>query len=307
MLARYPQAVPGGMMETALSILMEGLIDYAGLYPPASLGMDTATRNYAAYRKGHQAEWLGRFVLPVARLKEFSAARATLPAGTWKLAALIGTDPVLDLSQLAEFNRAGFLYAEPAARIDTLEMKADRPSDIARVLEAAPDDVIAYFEIPLADPGHCLAELARLGGRAKLRTGGVTPDRIPSSAEAAAFVAACAAARVPLKATAGLHHPFRSLRPLTYAPDSPKAMMHGFVNVFLAAAFATQGAPAAELEALLDETSPQAFRFTSDGVQWRNRRIDAESLRRARGDFAIAFGSCSFEEPRQDLREAGWL
>ena len=52
MLEEPAEKVPAGVnMHASLRILMEGLIDYAGLFPPASLDMPTAVRNYAAYRK----------------------------------------------------------------------------------------------------------------------------------------------------------------------------------------------------------------------------------------------------------------
>jgi hypothetical protein len=299
-------------MEAALRTLMEGLIDYAGLYPPASLGMEETVRNYAAYRAGPHAAWLGRFVLPAARLEEFARARsgagsAAESAGAWPLAALLGPDSVAELDPIIAFNAAAHGTAAPAAIIDTLEMKPETPADIRRMEALIPAGVTAYFELPLREPGPFLAALAEGGGRAKLRTGGVTPDRIPAAADVARFLAACARAKVPFKATAGLHHPLRSLRNLTYAPDSPQAVMHGFLNVFLAAAFAAQGMDVAGLAALLGEESPAAFAFTAREIRWREHRLNADRLREARRGFAIAFGSCSFEEPRQDLAEAGWL
>jgi hypothetical protein len=294
----------------ALSALLDGLIDYAGLYPPASLAMEEAVRNYAAYRSGPRAAWLGRFVLPAARLDAFLAARSGLStgdAGPWRLSALLGDAPEADLERIIACNRAAHASASPLAVVEAIEMKAAAPEDIERCEALAPAGVAAFFEIPLRDPGPFLAALSEGGGRAKLRTGGVTPDAIPAPADVARFLAACAAARVPFKATAGLHHPFRSFRPLTYAPDAPRAMMHGFVNVFLAAAFAAQGMDAASLAALLGEESPQAFSFADGRAAWRGHALKAERLREARRGFALAFGSCSFEEPRQDLEAAGWL
>ena len=292
-------------MKESLRILMDGLIDYAGLYPPASLGMEEAARNYAAYRKGPQAAWLGRFVLPVSRLGEFSRARAALAAeaGTWPLAALVGSDPDSDLAAVEAFNRA----ASAQAIIDTVELKAERPGDIPKSLARMPAGITAYFEIQAGNPGPFLAELAKAGARAKLRTGGVTPDRIPEAADVARFLVACAKAGVPFKATAGLHHPFRSRRPLTYAPDSPLAVMHGFMNVFLAAAFAAEGMGAADLENLLRDTNPGAFAADEGSFRWGDHVIAPDRLRAARRDFAIAFGSCSFDEPRLDLEAVGWL
>ena len=75
------------------------------------------------------------------------------------------------------------------------------------------------------------------------------PEAIPDPADLARFIAACAAAGVPWKATAGLHHPVRAEQALTYEPGAPRAVMHGFLNVFAAAAFAGGGAPLADLEA----------------------------------------------------------
>jgi hypothetical protein len=303
----------------SLSALMEGLIDYAGLYPPASLPMGEAVANYSAYAAGPRAAWLGRFVLPAARLDEFISARGGLRAGpdrgdhparsSWRLSALLGEAPEVDLERVIAFNRAahGAPPGPGGAVIDAIEMKPASPAEIERLEALAPAGVSSFFEIPFREPGPFLAALAKGDGRAKFRTGGVTPEAIPAPADLARGLAACAAARVPFKATAGLHHPFRSFRPLTYAADAPQAMMHGFVNVFLAAAFAAQGMDVAALAALLAEESPAAFAFGPHGAAWRGHKVKAERLREARRDFALGFGSCSFEEPRQDLEAAGWL
>src|SRR5262249_44337983 len=90
----------------------------------------------------------------------------------------------------------------------------------------------AYCEVPIRD----LDELKRAGGFAKLRTGGLKPDMIPGVDDVAEFIRACAERRLPFKSTAGLHHPVRKQHPLTYEPDAPQGVMHGFLNVFLAAA-----------------------------------------------------------------------
>jgi hypothetical protein len=295
----------------ALSVLLDGLIDFAGLYPPASLPMEEAVRDYAAYRSGPKSAWLGRFVLPAARLGEFLSARldaseAASP-GPWRLSALLGESPEADLERVIAFNRAAHASESPSALIDAIEMKAAAPEDIERFEALAPAGVAAFFEIPIREPGPFLAALSEGNGRAKLRTGGIVPEAIPASADIARFLAACAAARAPFKATAGLHHPFRSLRPLTYAPDAPQATMHGFINVFLAAAFAFAGMDVVTLTALLNEESPRAFSFSGTKAGWRGHTLNADRLREARRDFAVAFGSCSFEEPRQDLEAAGWL
>jgi len=80
--------------------------------------------------------------------------------------------------------------------------------------------------------------------------------------------------------------------------------MHGFVNLFLGAALVWRGqGPLPTLE----EQSAAAFRFGDEAVEWHGHRVSAEELREVREQFAISFGSCSFEEPVADLRALGWL
>src|SRR5262249_7789663 len=139
---------------------------------------------------------------------------------------------------------------------------------------------------------------------AKIRTGGVKPEAIPAVAEVAAFIRACAERKLAFKATAGLHHPVRAEQAITYAPDSLRATMHGFLNVFLAACFAWHGR--SDIEGVLAETDPAAFRF-DDRAHWRDWSLDAAQVQDARTNFAHAFGSCSFDEPVHDLEALGLL
>jgi hypothetical protein len=298
-------------MNHSLRDLLSGLIDYAGLFPPAALDMRTATRRYAEYREGEYRWALGRFVLPVARLDEFEkAAEGILPDGGWegddfwRLSALGGDDLPSDLNRIAEFNqkRAG------AAVIDTIEIKAGRVGDIENVVKLTPANLMPYFEVSIGDdPTELIKSIAEAEARAKVRTGGVTADAFPSSFDLARFIKICAEEDVPFKATAGLHHPLRSVNTLTYAPDSASAMMHGFLNVFLAAAFAQSGLDVDRLVELLEEKSPEAFQFDSGGVTWRDEMIVRGQLRNSRNLLAIAFGSCSFEDPIDDLKKIGLL
>jgi hypothetical protein len=328
-------------MNHSLRDLLLGLIDYAGLFPPAALDMTAATRKYAEYRESKYRWALGRFVLPVARLDEFEkAAEGMLTNGgwerddVWRLSALGGADLSSDLNRIAEFNQK---HATPeshagAAVIDAIEIKAVRPADIENAMRLMPAKLAPYFEIPINDdPTELIKSLAETEARAKVRTGGVTADAFPSSFNLARFIKICAEEDVPFKATAGLHHPLRSVNKLTYAPDSASAMMHGFLNVFLAAAFAQNGMDIDRLVELLEEKSPEAFRFDSEGETWRNEVVviaqaEAEfgqimrgyvtwrgemivrgQLRNSRNLLAIAFGSCSFEEPIEDLKKIGLL
>lgn len=287
--------------------LLHSLIDYAGLFPPAELGMAAAVASYASYRAGPHCWALGRFVVPVARIAEFETAAAPcLPAAgaPWKVAALAGANLAADLAAITGFNRRH----AARATVDTVELKAATPHAIATALDAIAGRLEAYVELPIVeDPAPLVAELARLGGRAKVRAGGVVADAFPAPADLLRFLQRCGDAGVPFKATAGLHHPLRGAYRLTYAPDSAFATMFGFLNVFLAAAFLERGMGGAEALALLEETSPDAFRFEEEGVGWRSHRLDDAELRHSRRHRAVAFGSCSFEEPIHDLGALGLL
>jgi hypothetical protein len=293
-------------------LLLRELIDYAGLFPPASLGMGAAVAGYDTYSRSEWNWMLGRFIVPVSRLAEFEEAFAGLPSSgdegpmNWRLSALLGADPVADVDRLREFNGRMAGEGSRKALVDSVEVKVAGSEEITRLSGVVPAEVVAYFEIPWSIPvssrTECIRALADSGRRAKIRMGGETADKFPASESVIEFINLCAAARVPFKATAGLHHPLRSVHRLTYEPESPSAMMHGFLNVFLAAAFLRAGMEAGVALRLLDEQSERAFQFDSDGVAWRQHRLGRQEIAAARRDFAISFGSCSFLEPIEDLR-----
>jgi hypothetical protein len=175
----------------------------------------------------------------------------------------------------------------------------DEPGPLPPQVEALETKGARRFSLPT----YCESPIGQITDAfAKVRTGGLTPDAIPSAEQLADFLLTAAARKLPFKATAGLHHPVRSLRALTYAPDSPRATMHGFLNVFAAAAFAWHRAERAALIDLLNETEADAFVLTSKAFEWRGLQLSTEQIADARRNFAHSFGSCSFEEPIGDLR-----
>jgi hypothetical protein len=289
--------------------LLEQLVDYAGLFPPAALGMERAVEAYAAHRRSPEAWMLGRFVVPAARLEEFARATAPhLPEGpgenAWKIAALVGEAPGDDAARIRAFNgsHAG------RATIDVAELKAGSIEAVERSLALLPEGLLAYVEVPIAgDLQPLLRALAARAARAKIRTGGLTAEAFPEPGALARFLVACREAGCAFKATAGLHHPVRAMHPFSYAPASPRGYMHGFLNLLAAAALARGGAPVEELEAVLREERPGAFVFDDDAFSWRSRRITTAALAETRSRFVLGFGSCSFSEPVADLRSLGYL
>jgi hypothetical protein len=298
-----PQAV-----ESAGSLL-RNLIDYAGLFPPASLDMARSVENYDAYLRSEWNWILGRFIVPAERLGEFEEALARLPApagdkvAKWRLSVLLSSDPMAEGARIQQFNlqmaKTGSLRL---ASIESLEVKIGNVEEIHRISAGVPGDLEAYFEIPLSGLADSIAAISDCGRRAKIRTGGETPDKFPSCASVLEFMRLCASHKVPFKATAGLHHPLRSSHPLTYQPKSDSGLMHGFLNVFLAAGFLRTGMEAGLAIPMLEEQSAQAFHFDRDGVTWRQFRLSRQEIAATRKEFAISFGSCSFTEPIEDLQ-----
>lgn len=240
----------------ALRVLLEGAIDYAGLFPPASLQMPDVIRNYETYLESEDSWALGRFIVPLARLHE-------LDKRPWRFSMLAAP-------------------GEPVPG-DVVEIKAASAEEI-RVSEG----VTAYFETPL----ELIPAIAAAGGRAKIRMGG---NSVPDSRTVARFMAVCRRERIGFKATAGLHHPIRS------------SEMHGFLNTLMAACLVWNGADESLAAQVLEDTHAENFRLDDESAAWRDCRLSISQIAEARANFIAGFGSCSFEEPLQDLRALGLL
>ncbi len=281
----------------AAEALLHGAIDYAGLFPPAGLDLEATVRNYAAYRSGRDAWALGRLVLPAAKLAEF-ADRWPQYVAEWPISLLLGSDYDTEMR----------LAIDVGLRLDAVECRPARLEDIAEIRRRMPSDGLLFVESP---QGCALQELivavADAGACAKVRTGGVVAEAIPASSTVAAFLVACAKRGVRLKATAGLHHAIRGEQRLTYEPQSATAVMHGFVNFFVAAAAAYEGANETEITEMLNDREDKNFKVSVEGLQWRERSFSSEAIREMRDRFAISFGSCSFEEPMEEMRAMGWI
>jgi len=295
-----------------LSVLLDGLIDYAGLFPPAKLDMQPMVDTYRRVMLDPRGWMVGRIIVPVDRLEECERAAASLlpdedEADPWCFSVLTAAcgDVKLeaDLDVIEEFNARHSEASAGKAVIDVIELKGSDASSIDQALDLLPDSVFPCVEIPVdADPRGLVAVLAGSEAAAKIRTGGVTPELYPSASEIARFIAATAAAGVPFKATAGLHRPLPN--------DNPEvpARQHGFLNVFLAASMAMRHELAAgDIERLLELDESEAFQFADAEASLGPYAISLEELEEARLSYAISFGSCSIDEPWEDLQALGLL
>ena len=301
--------VPDTELKQSVQTLLSGAIDYAGLFPPAGLSMPEAVINYATYRNSNYNWMLGRFVLSVAQLDSFIESAGDFisrdAATAWRLSVLASEDLVDTIRRIELFNST---YG-PGVVIDSLEVRANSTSKVDNIADVVPDGITAYLELGLGDNfPEMIAQLSLYGHRAKIRTGGVTPDAFPKTTEIMRFVRECLAVNVPFKATAGLHHPIRCFRPLTYAADSPRGTMHGFLNMFLMTGFAREGFRKELLEEVMEEEFAEVFRFEEQAAVWRDEfRLSTTQLETLRTFGIQSFGSCSFDEPVAELQKLGIL
>jgi hypothetical protein len=294
--------------ESVRALLTE-IVDYAGLFPPSQVSMSEAVINYAMYRNSNYNWMLGRFVLPVARLDEFFESAKDFVSRdadkVWRLAVLAGEDIYQTIRQIENFNAKH----APFVICDTLELLANTESKIENTVNALPNFLTAYFEVPNDERlPDLITALAILGQRAKIRTGGVTADAFPPTRNIIRFIRACVSANLPFKATAGLHHPIRCFKALTYEANAPRGTMNGFLNMFLATGFARAGFKPAIIEEILEDEFEESFEFSDAGVAWhRDYFLYSSQLAELREKNIVSFGSCSFDEPIADLQEIGLL
>jgi hypothetical protein len=301
------------------------LIDDAGLFPPALLPMDAATAFHTRSREGPHGWMMGRFICPATALRDLLKVLPGDPARPWRVSVLLdaaGTEPWLERIIGDLLGARGF--AEEAAGAATVELVETRlppepaVSEIRRFVGAVedaglPGPVTPYLEVPpdaVEDGVAAVAEIreetpgegaCRPPG-AKIRCGGATEDLLPSPRRVATFVDACRRNGVPFKATAGLHHPFRHRDPAT------GFMQHGFVNLFGAAILAAvHDLDAPALEEILSDRDPSAFALEPGRFAWRDMEAAPAQVADARSALCTAYGSCSFDEPVEDLLALGVL
>lgn len=287
----------------AVTAALSGLVDYAGLFPPAGLPLDVVVDQYGRYRAGRHAWMLGRLVVPAERLADTDAAARRAGASVdepWRISALVGT---------AEHGQAfaaaiAARHRQPGAiRVEAIEAVGETANDIARLAALWPTELERYVEVPAdPDPAPLMDALSAAGLFGKIRAGGVTTDRFPTTGQLARFLLRARDAGVPMKATAGLHHAVRGDYRLTYAPDSAKATMHGFVNLVLAATLLAAGKiDEALADACLDDDRPDAFKLSGRAGAWLNGVVTYSELAHARRSLVRSVGSCSFDEPVAEI------
>ena len=306
-----PSGGPSERGSVALRALLTGLIDYAGIFPPAKLSLEQAARNFVNYLHRPDAWMLGKFIVPAAQISQLQDLLQTNPEASHlslPLSVLLGAEPQRDAELVRKAIAANASSSSGAVSVDAIEFRPGSPSVIAETAAALPKHVPVFCEVPIAeDLPVWLAAIRHAGWSAKIRTGGITPEFFPSSSKVAEFIMQCHLHGVAFKATAGLHHPVRSEHQLTYEANSACGVMHGFLNVFLGATFVECGISTEQLVEILDDAQAASFQFSGQSAYWNKLFLSAGDLTATRQRFAISFGSCSFEEPVLDLQQLGLL
>jgi hypothetical protein len=321
-------------MFASLRALLSGIIDYAGLFPPAKLPLKQALLNYGHYF-GSPDEWmLGSFVCPADQLSKLAVLAGDLApsgrpiniSGVVKTDNYVGLLAVLMLVQLTEST-----YPE-RIRVNACETRMpneffEKPELVrnTRLLTAAVVGSTSrpmrrtYLEFALESEWRAtvlgaakgIAELPKrigiLDGKTcplgfKLRCGGLEASAFPTPEQVAFIITTCRDAGVPLKFTAGLHHPIR------HYDAGLQTRTHGFLNVFGAGVLAhARGLTEDEVGRIIEDEDPRCFAFDDQGFRWKDLGATTEEIAAARQNAVISFGSCSFDEPRDDLRALGLL
>ena len=286
------------------------------MFPPCSLALQRALQNHAEYVHSAEVWMLNGFVLPV---EQFDAAKQLLSlfnrSHPLRVAALGPKTADAD-AFLEELHKVGMAirslsrYDIDVVSVSHLETFLPEHVDFAslKAAKSIVGELPVFFEAP---PERADQTIALIAGHEsdekiatfgyKLRTGGVTVDAFPSSAQIARALVTAAMHQVPIKFTAGLHHPIRQFR------DEVETKMHGFLNVLGATVLAAEFQwDAHQAAMMLEDEDPGAFSFTDNFFAWREWQIDIERLQYRR-KFVRSFGSCSFDEPREDLRALNLL
>lgn len=314
-------------MKNSLRVFLSELIDYAGLFPPAKLPLDEAIRNYASYRSCDDSWMMSRFIIPVAKLRDLESYGLELfsqnPPFVFSVLSRGGDHPELFLKNLKEdLQEIQNFHNRHQGRtcVDRLEIRLPQPfievstkddivsffQDVERVItQSTKEEMIPFFEMTFADnwQGTCNKVIRALVGQKggfKLRCGGVEAHMFPSPEMVSQVIYSCAQSKVPLKCTAGLHHPVR------HHNDSVKTKMYGFFNIFVAGIMACQHQLSfEEIEKVVVDENPENFVFQDAMISWMDYEVDLDQAKQARKHFITSFGSCSFDEPREDLQTLG--
>lgn len=325
-------------MKHSIQPFLAEILDYAGLYPPASLPLSEAFEKYITHCQSNEAWMLSKFVAGTGYLTDLvELINATKESPDPFLVTAVAAPSVSleEFRQVVDNTKTTLLdvidRSDREVKVPSLEIKlpeeffeSSNTTNIEKAIEYAVSEMASslvlpneiFFEIPgfafkranidivldvLSDQIAVL-ESKKLDAFSvigfKIRCGGVEAFQFPPINYLAHAIHSSVTKKVPLKFTAGLHHPVRHYN------DSVSTKMHGFLNVFGATLLCHhKGLSKPDLQNMLEDENPDNFIFSDTQFSWKEHSITSEEIQILRSLYVTSFGSCSFEEPVEDLQE----
>ena len=302
----------------SLNSLLYELIDYAGLFPPADLDMQASIKNYNEIVKSDKNWMISQFIVPISRLDEMTSELLThFDKQNPLFLSLISPDFKNQLSKLKHFLTTSkdivvFKGLEMVA-LD-LDSLSNSLSNTYSILDKESDfEPLVFYELKdsknwnaeIDKFTHSIADFNKVHNVRfgfKLRCGGVKSTMFPSCENIAKSIISCRNQRIPMKFTAGLHHPIR------HYDNVIKTKMNGFLNIFIGGMIAHKFKIGIDklVEILTDENSSN-FIFKDNEIVWNSYSVTNSEVKYYRDKYFISYGSCSFKEPVDDLQNLGLL
>ena len=301
----------------SLTLFLDKLIDYAGLFPPAQLEIGSSIRNYAEYVKSIDKWMMSQFIIPVSRLHEIP--RELMEKFSKKhplVLSLISGNIINEIDIATHFFETypeEVIFSGHESRISDLSTFTQDLLDVHQLCKNQNFDFDSFYEVApsqnwINEMNDAIAKIATFNTNHnvnvgfKLRCGGVEAQMFPTVENIAHTILACRNSNLSMKFTAGLHHPIRHYSALV------QTKMYGFFNVFIGGMVAHKFN--LELDALIEiliDENPDNFIFDDNGLNWKDYFISNSEIQTYRDKSFISYGSCSFNEPRADLQKLGLL
>ena len=303
--------------STSLHYFLDQLIDYAGLFPPSKLEIEASLKNYAENIQSADRWMMSQFIIPVSRLHEIPSDVMKKFSENFPLRlSLISVDICSEIDTVNQFlNRYGnsVIFTGHESRISDLSAFSQHLSDVHRLCKNQNLDFVSFYEVMPNDNWvgpmkEAVSKIVTFNTEYetnigfKLRCGGVEAHMFPPAEDIAHAILACREAGVSMKFTAGLH------RAVRHYNESVKTKMYGFFNIFIGGMIAHKFNLGNEtLVAIIVEENSENFKFDENGFSWENYSISNFEIQKYRQESFISYGSCSFDEPREDLQKLGLL
>lgn len=324
-------------MTKSIQVFMKKLIDYAGLFPPAELNMLDAVSEYFEFINGTDSWMMSHFICPATRLTEFESVflKLTEIKKPWNISIIVGSASTIqeylkdyrrDVLKINEFREklkgkviVDFIETRMPAEVlqnmsqDTINFFLNSIIEIQKegqlnlnklFFEPVWDDnwqsnipKLIEFLSNIQSTGMIENNLVRNIGF-KLRCGGVDASAFPTPEKVSKVIFECNRGNLSFKATAGLHHPIRHYNP------GVETTMHGFFNVFGALLLAGKHRlNVDQIKLIIADEDSKHFLWDDHFFRWGDWQINIAEMEELRTGKAISYGSCSFDEPREDLKK----